>query len=156
RHVRAPLRRRLLLHGRAGRAGPAVPDDRDDPLLVDARRALPRAPRHEPVDVHDVPRLMMAARGDLLDGLTSHREVSPAASAALLTLAGRILDRNQSVRPATDEYVVEGIATSAAALEVAQLSSARRIVGIGSGLGFPGLVLAAMLPCTTFVLVERE
>jgi 16S rRNA (guanine527-N7)-methyltransferase len=46
------------------------------------------------------------------------------------------------------------IADSLAGLEVEALHSARSIVDIGSGAGFPGLVLAAALPQAEVVLVD--
>jgi 16S rRNA (guanine527-N7)-methyltransferase len=46
------------------------------------------------------------------------------------------------------------VADSLAGLEVPQLRSARRIVDLGAGAGFPGLVLAAALPSAQVDLVE--
>lgn len=46
------------------------------------------------------------------------------------------------------------IADSLAGLEVPALTQARRIVDIGSGAGFPGLVLAVVLPSAEVVLVD--
>lgn len=46
------------------------------------------------------------------------------------------------------------IADSLSGLEIDAVQSAERIVDIGSGAGFPGLVLAAMLPSAQVVLVD--
>lgn len=46
------------------------------------------------------------------------------------------------------------IADSLAGLEIPALTAAKRIVDIGSGAGFPGLVLAVALPQTEIVLVD--
>ena len=41
-------------------------------------------------------------------------------------------------------------------MDLEKVRTARRIVDIGSGLGFPGLVLAAMLPRARVTLVDKE
>ena len=46
------------------------------------------------------------------------------------------------------------VADSLSGLEVAELSSARRIADIGAGAGFPGLVLAVALPRAQVDLIE--
>ena len=46
------------------------------------------------------------------------------------------------------------VADSLSGLEVADLSSARRIADVGSGPGFPGLVLAVALPRARVDLIE--
>jgi 16S rRNA (guanine527-N7)-methyltransferase len=46
------------------------------------------------------------------------------------------------------------VADSLTGLEVAELREARRITDIGSGAGFPGLVLAVALPAAHFDLIE--
>ena len=48
------------------------------------------------------------------------------------------------------------IATSLAALELESVQSARRVADVGSGIGFPGLVLAAVLQEAQVTLVEPE
>lgn len=47
------------------------------------------------------------------------------------------------------------LSESLAGLEVAPMRTARRVADIGSGAGFPGLVLAAALPHTHMTLVEN-
>jgi 16S rRNA (guanine527-N7)-methyltransferase len=48
------------------------------------------------------------------------------------------------------------IADALVALELAQVRDARRIADLGSGAGFPGLVLAAALPAASVALVESN
>jgi 16S rRNA (guanine527-N7)-methyltransferase len=47
------------------------------------------------------------------------------------------------------------LAESLAGLELEPLTAARRVVDIGSGAGFPGLVLAIALPRARFTLIEK-
>jgi 16S rRNA (guanine527-N7)-methyltransferase len=53
---------------------------------------------------------------------------------------------------AVDAHVADALV----ALELAQVRDARRIADLGSGAGFPGLVLAAALPAAEVVLVEAN
>jgi 16S rRNA (guanine527-N7)-methyltransferase len=53
---------------------------------------------------------------------------------------------------AVDAHVADALV----ALELAQVRDARRIADLGSGAGFPGLVLAAALPAASVVLVEAN
>jgi 16S rRNA (guanine527-N7)-methyltransferase len=97
--------------------------------------------------------------GHLLDGLAAQYGLSRTSATHLETLAAMVLDPNENVleaRPASPEFVVNRIASSLAALELEQVRSARRIADIGSGLGFPGLVLAAALPHARVVVIEKR
>ena len=91
--------------------------------------------------------------------LVTHYGLSPDAGAALATLAAMVLDVDEDAladRPASTSLVVNRLSASAAAVELEEVRSARRVVDIGSGLGFPALVLAAMLPRANFTLVEKK
>ena len=48
------------------------------------------------------------------------------------------------------------VADALVALEVARVREARRVADLGSGAGFPGLVLAAALPAASVALVEAN
>jgi 16S rRNA (guanine(527)-N(7))-methyltransferase RsmG len=70
-----------------------------------------------------------------------------------------VLDPREDVlpaRPATNRLVTIRLSVCAAAVELEQVRRARRVVDIGSGLGFPGLVLASMLPQASVTLVEKR
>jgi 16S rRNA (guanine527-N7)-methyltransferase len=58
-----------------------------------------------------------------------------------------------SVKTATEAMKVH-VADSLAGLELAPIQYAKSIIDIGSGAGFPGLVLAVMLPETQITLVD--
>ena len=91
--------------------------------------------------------------------LVTHYGLSPDAGAALASFAAMVLDADEDAladRPASTSLVVNRLSASAAAVELEKVRSARRIVDIGSGLGFPALVLAAMLPRARFTLVEKK
>jgi 16S rRNA (guanine527-N7)-methyltransferase len=82
---------------------------------------------------------------------------SPAAGALgrLLALVGSDPAAPTAVRdPATavDTHVADALV----ALELVQVRAARRIADLGSGAGFPGLVLAAALPEAEVALVEAN
>jgi methylase of polypeptide subunit release factors len=97
--------------------------------------------------------------GEHVDLLAAHYQLSNEAAAALGTLAAMVVDPTEDVlprRPATNRLVAIRLSGCAAAVELEQVRSARRIVDIGSGLGFPGLVLASMLPPASFTLVEKN
>lgn len=97
--------------------------------------------------------------GEHVDLLAGHYQLSSGAAAALATLAAMVVDRGEDVlprRPATNRLVAIRLSSCAAAVELEQVRSARRIVDIGSGLGFPGLVLAPMLPEASVALVEEN
>jgi 16S rRNA (guanine527-N7)-methyltransferase len=96
---------------------------------------------------------------DFIDGLAAQYALPPASVARLATLAAMVLDPNEDAlanRPAAQKLVVNRIANSVAAVELEQVRSARRIADIGSGLGFPGLMLAAALPDASVVLIDKE
>ncbi len=83
-------------------------------------------------------------------------EPPPEARAALeLVLELLAADRASlsSVRSPAEAWSVH-VADSLTGLEVAGLAGARAICDVGSGAGFPGLVLAAMLPGARVDLVE--
>jgi 16S rRNA (guanine527-N7)-methyltransferase len=58
-----------------------------------------------------------------------------------------------AVRSAAEARKIH-VADSLAGLEIAAVQEAKRIVDIGSGAGFPGLVLAVMLPDAQITLVD--
>ena len=94
-----------------------------------------------------------------VESLVAHYGLSSDVAGALGTLAAMVLDPSEGVlplRPATNGLVATRLSSCAAALELPVVRSARRIVDIGSGLGFPGLVLASMLPQASFTLVEQN
>jgi 16S rRNA (guanine(527)-N(7))-methyltransferase RsmG len=91
--------------------------------------------------------------------LAAHYELSGDVATALGTLAAMAGDPYEDVlprRPATTRLIATRLSSCAAAVELELVRSARRIVDIGSGLGFPGLVLASMLPDAGFTLVEQS
>lgn len=84
------------------------------------------------------------------------REPSPEQRAALervLELLAADRASLSSVRDAGDAWKVH-VADSLTGLDVPALAAARAICDVGSGAGFPGLVLAAMLPEARVDLVE--
>lgn len=92
----------------------------------------------------------MTDRGPALEDL------APAARAAIETLV-RLLDEDPTAPTAvTDPAKVRQVhvADSLSGLVFDELRSASRICDIGSGAGFPGLVLAAALPTAELVLVD--
>ena len=57
----------------------------------------------------------------------------------------------------SDQEVIDGhVADSLAGLEVEEVLGADRLVDIGAGAGFPGLVLAAALPASSVHLIESS
>jgi 16S rRNA (guanine(527)-N(7))-methyltransferase RsmG len=56
----------------------------------------------------------------------------------------------------SEEWLAESVADSLAALDLRIVRSARNVVDLGSGAGFPGLVLAHARRKALFTLVERE
>lgn len=58
-----------------------------------------------------------------------------------------------AVRSAADAQKIH-VADSLAGLEIEAIQNAKSIIDIGSGAGFPGLVLAVMLPNTQITLVD--
>jgi 16S rRNA (guanine527-N7)-methyltransferase len=80
-------------------------------------------------------------------------DASAAAVHALLEALAAEPDPPTTVRDPADALDAH-VADSLAGLELPQLRSARRIVDLGAGAGFPGLVLAAALPSSHVDLVE--
>jgi 16S rRNA (guanine527-N7)-methyltransferase len=80
-------------------------------------------------------------------------EYTAAAAEALLDALAREPDPPTTVSEPAEALDVH-VADSLAGLEVEELRSARRVVDIGAGAGFPGLVLAAGLPDVQVDLVE--
>jgi 16S rRNA (guanine527-N7)-methyltransferase len=96
---------------------------------------------------------------ELVQALALRYELSRTAVDALATFAAMVADPGEdgiAERQASDSLLANRLANSIAALELERVGRARRMADIGSGLGFPGLVLAAALPETTVVLVEKE
>jgi 16S rRNA (guanine(527)-N(7))-methyltransferase RsmG len=94
-----------------------------------------------------------------VESVVAHYGLSSEVATALGTLARMALDPSEGVlpfRPATNRLIAIRLSSCAAALELPLVRTARRIVDIGSGLGFPGLVLASMLPQASFTLVEKD
>src|SRR6476659_7867305 len=58
-----------------------------------------------------------------------------------------------AIKTAADSRKIH-IADSLAGLEIEAIRDAKSIIDIGSGAGFPGLVLAVMLPDTQITLVD--
>lgn len=79
---------------------------------------------------------------------------APALDALLATIASDPTAPTKLTDPAT--AVDAHIADALVALELDQVRSARRIADLGSGAGFPGLVLAAALPEARVALVESS
>jgi 16S rRNA (guanine527-N7)-methyltransferase len=91
---------------------------------------------------------------EIEDALARHH-AEPAAAGAIGSILGALArepDPHTSVDPL--EAIDVHVADSLAGLGVEALRDARRIVDIGSGAGFPGLVLAAALPHARVDLVE--
>ncbi len=83
-------------------------------------------------------------------------DLTPAARESLervLTLLAEERASVSSVRDPEEAWRVH-VADSLSGLEVAELASAARIADLGSGAGFPGLVLAKALPSAAVDLVE--
>ncbi|MDX6720355.1 MAG: rRNA (guanine527-N7)-methyltransferase [Solirubrobacteraceae bacterium] len=101
----------------------------------------------------------MNARSDLrLAALAERFELpegaAPALGALLATLAADPTAPTKITDPAT--AVDAHIADALVALELDEVRRARRIADLGSGSGFPGLVLAAALPEAQVALVESS
>jgi 16S rRNA (guanine527-N7)-methyltransferase len=75
--------------------------------------------------------------------------------AALLGALEREADPPTTVRQGQAALDVH-VADSLAALELAELTTARRIADLGSGAGFPGLVLAVALPGSQVDLIDSR
>jgi 16S rRNA (guanine527-N7)-methyltransferase len=82
--------------------------------------------------------------------------LAPEANAAierLLTLLEADPSAPTTVR-ARAEAIDTHVADSLSGLEIEQVRNARRVADLGAGAGFPGLILAAVLPETSVTLVE--
>jgi 16S rRNA (guanine527-N7)-methyltransferase len=89
------------------------------------------------------------ASGDPLAGL------DPAARQALATVLELLAEERASVSSVVDERAWRvHVVDSLTGLEVPELRRARRIADVGAGAGFPGLVLATVLPSAGVDLVE--
>lgn len=81
--------------------------------------------------------------------------LTPAGRAALETVLRLLREDPASLSSITDERAWHvHVVDSLTGLEVPELCSARRIADIGSGAGFPGLVLAVALPQARVELIE--
>ena len=81
--------------------------------------------------------------------------LTPAARASLRTVLDLLAEERASVSSVTDERAWRvHVADSLTGLEIPELRQARRIADIGSGAGFPGLVLAVALPTAQVDLIE--
>jgi 16S rRNA (guanine527-N7)-methyltransferase len=83
-------------------------------------------------------------------------ELTPEARKALETVLGLLREERTSVSSVTEPeraWQVH-VADSLSGLQVDELAGAGRIADVGSGAGFPGLVLAAALPAAQVDLIE--
>ena len=96
--------------------------------------------------------------GTRLDELASRYELPPAAASALGHLIALICADPAAPTALRDPAtaVDAHVADALVALELAPVREARRIADLGSGAGFPGLVLAAALPSAEVALVEAN
>lgn len=92
-------------------------------------------------------RLDRLAERHSLDSLTQQKMLRLAQWSLEVEISGTAID---DLSAAVDRH----IADSLVALELQQIRGSRRIADIGSGLGFPGLALAAAMPDTEIVLVD--
>jgi 16S rRNA (guanine527-N7)-methyltransferase len=96
--------------------------------------------------------------GRRLEELAARYDVPPAAAGGL----GRLIaltcaDPTAPTALRDPATVVDAhVADALVALELAQVRDARQIADLGSGAGFPGLVLAAALPGASVALVESN
>ncbi len=82
-------------------------------------------------------------------------ELSGESRAALQKILGLLAEENASVSSISDQRAWRvHVLDSLSALQVVELRDARRIADIGSGAGFPGLVLALALPRAELDLIE--
>jgi 16S rRNA (guanine527-N7)-methyltransferase len=81
--------------------------------------------------------------------------LSSAARRSLEIVLGLLAEERASVSSVVDDRAWQvHVADSMTGLEVPELSDAKRIADVGSGAGFPGLVLAAALPDAQVDLIE--
>jgi 16S rRNA (guanine527-N7)-methyltransferase len=90
--------------------------------------------------------------------LAEHYHLPTRAADALVSFAKLVMDVDdlRFVRREWRAAPLGRIETSLAALDLDLVRAAPRMADIGSGIGFPGLVLAAALPQTQVALIERE
>ena len=82
-------------------------------------------------------------------------ELAPEARAALLRVLELLREDPASLSSITDERAWQvHVVDSLTGLEVPELRAAGRIADVGSGAGFPGLVLAVALPAAEVDLIE--
>jgi len=101
----------------------------------------------------------MSARSQRrLDALATRFALSPEAVGALDALLELISSDQAAPTTITDPgaAVDSHVADALVALDLAEVRAATRIADLGSGAGFPGLVLAAALPAATMSLVESN
>jgi 16S rRNA (guanine527-N7)-methyltransferase len=100
----------------------------------------------------------MSARPDELGGLAARFDLSPAATRQLSTLLDLLERDPQAPTSVTARQAALDvhIADSLVALELAVVRGAHQIADVGSGAGFPGLVLAVALPRAQVRLVESS
>jgi 16S rRNA (guanine527-N7)-methyltransferase len=89
--------------------------------------------------------------------LADHHELPDRVADTLATLARMVFDPDaEPLARKSKTSIRSRLASSLIALELEQVRTARRMADIGSGSGFPGLVLAAALPRTNVTLVEKK
>lgn len=95
---------------------------------------------------------------DRLAELAERFDLSPATVAALARLLERVASDPAAPTTIRDpaRAVDVHVADALVGLELAAVRDARRIADLGSGAGFPGLVLAAALPSAQVALVEAS
>jgi 16S rRNA (guanine527-N7)-methyltransferase len=93
-----------------------------------------------------------------LEELAARYDLTDAAAGALGRLIALVAADPLAPTTVRDPRTVVDahVADALVALELEQVRAARRIADIGSGAGFPGLVLAAALPEASAVLVEAS
>src|SRR4051812_36027366 len=122
-------------------------------------RPLPASPFHVKRRLRGLATLggMVVSREPVRETLACFELLDPAATeaavAAILEALAAEPDPPTTIRQPADGLNLH-VADSLVALEVEQIRSATRIVDLGAGAGFPGLVLAAALPRAHVDLVE--
>ena len=90
-----------------------------------------------------------------MSGDPASSSLTQAGRASLQKVLDLLAEERASVSSVTDDRAWQvHIADSLTGLEVAEMHQARRIADIGSGAGFPGLVLAVALPSVQVDLIE--
>lgn len=95
---------------------------------------------------------------DRLAQLAARHELPAGATDALRTLLGLVCGDPAAPTTVREPAVAVDahVADALVALELAPVRAASRVADLGSGAGFPGLVLAAALPGAHFALVESN